>query len=77
MAKFIIEQFTGHQYEPIAEGEFDSQEAAVNGMKELESECGWRDMRVVKDDGPRYNLSGSMLTGDDANEVVEYGLESE
>ncbi|EFV9547688.1 hypothetical protein GB989_04850 [Shigella sonnei] len=77
MSKYIIEQHTGYQYEPIPDGEFDSQEAAINGMRELESECGFRDMRVVKDDGPRYNLSGRMLIGDDAHEVIEYGLDSD
>ncbi|MGU5635187.1 hypothetical protein ACV1DV_06500 [Aeromonas veronii] len=51
MSNYTIEQFTGRQYEPIPEGDFDSQEQAVNSMKELEYELGWKSMRVVDSDG--------------------------
>jgi hypothetical protein len=72
-AKFIVEQYTGYQYEPIHDAEFDSAHAAIRGMHELEDSMGWRGMRVVKDTGPRYNLSGALLTGDNAHEVVAHG----
>lgn len=75
MPSFVIQQYTGHQYEPIPEGEYDSAEAAITGMREMEKLLGWRAMRVVKvDDEPRTDLSGSPLTGDNAHEVLEYGL---
>lgn len=50
MSKYIVEQHTGYQYEPIPEGDFDCKEAAINGMRELEAELGWRNMRVVDED---------------------------
>ena len=70
---YTIEQHTGYQYEPIPEGDFETAEAAIAGMRELETSHGWRDLRVVKDEGERYDLSGHLL----AHEVIEYGLESD
>lgn len=74
---YTVQQHTGYQYEAIKEADFETAEAAIAGMRELETNLGWRDMRVVKDEGARYNLSGHLLTGDDAHEVIEYGLEAD
>lgn len=73
--KFTIEQHAG-QWEPIPEGNFETQDAALAAMRDLEESMGWRDLRVVRDAGPRHDLSGRPLTGDNAHEVVEYGLAS-
>lgn len=77
MTTYTIQQHTGHQYESIQDGEFETAEAAIAGMRELEANLGWRDMRVIKDEGERYNLSGRLLIGDDAHEVIEYGLDAD
>lgn len=74
---YTIQQYTGHQYEAIQDGDFETAKAAIAGMRELETNLGWRDLRVVADEGERYNLSGRLLTGDDAHEVIEYGLETD
>ena len=74
---YSIQQHTGYQYEPILEGDFETAEAAIAAMRELETDLGWRDLRVVKDAGQRYNLSGYLLIGDDAHEVIEYGLDAD
>lgn len=76
-SKFVIQQYTGHQYEDLPEGEFDRSEQAIASMRELEQNLSWRDMRVVKvTEEPRRDLSGRILTGDDAHEVIAYGRES-
>lgn len=77
MTTYIVQQHTGHQFEVVENGEFATQAEAVAAVQELETNLGWRDMRVVADNGPRYNLSGRMLTGDDAHEVVFVGQEGE
>ena len=74
---YTIQQHTGYQWEPVQEGDFETAEAAIAAMDVLETELGWRDLRVVKDAGTRYDLSGHRLIGDDAHEVIEYGLESD
>lgn len=67
---YIVEQHTGHQYEPIENGNFKTLDAAKAAVSELATELGWTGLRVVLDNGPRTDLSGRALTGDDAREVV-------
>lgn len=67
VAAFVIETANG---EPVDNGRFDTLEAAKTCIAELSAELGWSGMRVVLDNGPRYNLSGKLLTGADAHEVV-------
>lgn len=74
---YTIEQHTGYQWEAILEGDFETAEAAIAAMRELETDLGWRDLRVVKDAGPRHDLSGYPLIDDDAHEVIEYGLDAD
>lgn len=74
---YTIQQHTGYLYEPIPEGDFETAEAAIACMRELETSLGCRAMRVVKNAGPRYDLSGHPLIGDDAHEVIEYGLDDD
>lgn len=50
MTTYTIQQRTQYQYEPIQEGDFDSAEAAISAMHELENNLGWRNLRIVKDD---------------------------
>ena len=47
---YIIEQFTGYQFEPIPEGDFDTEEEATKVMQILENNLGWSDMRVSRTD---------------------------
>ena len=47
---YVIEQFTGYQFEPIPEGEFDTEEEATEAIQKLENELGWSDMRVSRTD---------------------------
>lgn len=67
---YEVHQHTGYQWESIVAGEFDTAEAAIAGMTELEDQHGWRDLRVVKqvtdDDGAIVN-----------REVVVVGQESD
>lgn len=67
--KFQIQQHTGHQYEPISGGDYESRDQAIAGMRSLESGLGYRDMRVVE------------MIEDDATaregDVVEVGLEAD
>ena len=56
--------------DPIDNGRFDTLDAAKACIAELATELGWTGMRVVLDNGPRHNLSGKLLTGSDAHEVV-------
>lgn len=45
---YEIQQHTGYQWEPVAEGEFTTEAEAIAGMKDLETNLGWRDLRAVK-----------------------------
>lgn len=47
-AVYVIEQFTGYQFERIPEGEFDTEEEATEAMQMLENDLGWSDMRVSR-----------------------------
>ena len=47
---YIIEQFTGYQFEPIPEGEFATEDEAIKAMQILENDLGWSDMRVSQTD---------------------------
>lgn len=38
----------GHQFEPVPEGDFVSQDAAVAAMRELVDELGWDSLRVIE-----------------------------
>lgn len=53
MSNYTIEQFVKHanQYEPLPEGEFDTEQAALSAMRELEESCGFTDLRVVDSEG--------------------------
>lgn len=53
MSNYTIEQCdqNGNNYEPIPEGEFETETSAIAAMHELEKECGWTNMRVVDCDG--------------------------
>jgi hypothetical protein len=62
-----------HNSEPLENGEFDSLLAAIDAVSDLENSLGWRGLCVVAKGGPYYNLSGRLLTGDDANMVVFVG----
>lgn len=52
---FQIQQKTAFQWEPIAEGDFDSEESAMSALSELETNLGWQDLRIVetKEDNAR------------------------
>ncbi len=60
---YIIQQHTGRQYEDIPEGEFQTAEEATAAMGNLESNLGWRSMRIVAESEGRVT------------EVVALGLE--
>lgn len=62
---YIIEQHTGYQFEPLADGEFVSLEEAESAMTELETGLGWRNMRIVKE-----TSEGNIVT---SKQTVEYG----
>jgi hypothetical protein len=64
-AIYIIESRTQYQYEPIPEGEFSSAEAAIAGMRELESNLGWRNLRVVDAAGHVIELGIGSLADDE------------
>ena len=49
-AVYVIEPFTGYQFEPIPEGEFDTEEEAIKAMQILETDLGWSYMRVSRTD---------------------------
>jgi hypothetical protein len=78
---FCIQQWvsygTSGQFEDITNGESQTADEAIAGMRELEQEQGWRNLRVVRNRGPRYNLSGNRVLGSAAVDVIEEGLKSE
>ncbi len=45
---YQVQQCTGYQYEPIPEGDFETAEEALASMRALESNLGWRNLRVVE-----------------------------
>lgn len=45
---YRIEHHTGHQWEPIPEGEFSRLEAACEARLDLENNLGWHGMRIVE-----------------------------
>ena len=47
---YVIEQFTGYQFEPIPEGEFDTEEEATEAMQKLENDLCWSGLRVSRTD---------------------------
>jgi hypothetical protein len=53
MSNFTIEQFIEHanQYEPLPEGEFDTEQGALSAMQDLEANCGFTGLRIVDSDG--------------------------
>ena len=48
---YYIEQKTQYQWEVIPEGDFSSLNEALSGMRELETNLGWRNLRVKCPDG--------------------------
>lgn len=68
---FVIEQGTYNRsnWEPVPQGEFETLESAQKAMAEVETNLGWRDLRIS-----RETTDENVVTG---REVVEYGLESE
>jgi len=46
--RFRVEQYVthAHQYEPMPEGNFDTAEAAIAGMRDVAENCGFTGMRV-------------------------------
>lgn len=68
---FVIEQGTYNRsnWEPVPEGEFETLEEAQEAMSDVETNLGWRDLRIS-----RETTNDNVVTG---REVVEYGLESE
>ena len=68
---FVIEQCTYNRsnWEPVPEGEFETLEEAQEAMSDVETNLGWRDLRIS-----RETTNDNVVTG---REVVEYGLESE
>lgn len=44
---YEVQQQTEYQWEPMVEGEFETEAEAIAGMENLERDLGWRDMRVV------------------------------
>lgn len=71
---FVIEQaaHNSSNWEPVPEGGFVTIEEARAAMADLETNLGWRNMRICRAE-PEYNAS----TGKYYADVVEYGLESE
>lgn len=49
MSNYTIEQFVEHsnQYEPIPEGDFYTEQAALFAMHDLQNNCGFTDLRIV------------------------------
>lgn len=46
---YCMQQKTAYGiWEPVPEGEFETADEAVAGMRELESAMGWRDLRVIE-----------------------------
>lgn len=68
---FVIEQGTYNRsnWEPVPEGEFETLAEAQKAMAEVETNLGWRDLRIS-----RETTDENVVTG---REVIEYGLESE
>jgi hypothetical protein len=46
--EFVIEQQTGSQWVPIAEGEFTTLEDAEKAKAELENKLNWTNLRIVE-----------------------------
>ena len=76
MTTYIIQQYTGRQYEPIPEGNFVSFDAALAGLQELENNLGWRDLRIIASYS-RTDLSGMLMIGNDAHEILYVGQSGE
>ncbi|BEH73322.1 hypothetical protein [Edwardsiella tarda] len=53
MCNYTIEQFVKHsnQFEPMQEGEFETEDAAIKAMQDLADICGFSNMRIVNSDG--------------------------
>lgn len=53
MSKYIVEQFVTHsqQFEPMERGEFNCCEHATNAAIVLVRICGYKNIRVVSEDG--------------------------
>lgn len=63
---YSIQQLTKYQYEPIAEGYYDSMSDAIAAMRDLEANLGWRNLRVVE----QYETDNALFSG----EIIAYGL---
>jgi len=68
---YIIEQGTYNRgnWEPVPECEFETLAEAQKAMADVETNLGWRDLRIS-----RETVDSNVVTGRD---VVEYGLESD
>lgn len=68
---FVIEHGTYNRsnWEPVQEGEFETLAGAQKAMVEVETNLGWRDLRIS-----RETTDENVVTG---REVIEYGIESE
>jgi hypothetical protein len=60
---------SGATWEPVPEGDFDTFQAALAAMRELQDNLGWRDLRITRD-----TISGNEVV---EIEVLEYGMENE
>lgn len=45
---YEVQQQTEYQWEPMVDGEFETEAEAIAGLESLEHDLGWRDMRVVR-----------------------------
>jgi hypothetical protein len=59
----------GATWEPVPEGDFDTFQAALTAMRELQDSLGWRGLRITRD-----TMSGNEVVD---SEALEYGLENE
>jgi hypothetical protein len=57
----------GATWEPVPEGDFDTFQAALAAMRELQDSLGWRGLRITRD-----TFSGDEVVD---SGVLEYGLE--
>ena len=66
---FTIEGCYRDNWEPVPEGEFDTEREARDGMEVLEQEAGFRNLRVVQE-----TIRDNVVV---AHETVLYGLDDE
>ena len=70
---FTIQSRSSFQFEPVAEGDFETLAEAKSALAELESNLGWRGLRIVDEDGV-VALGNQMKTWQVTANACDFGL---